>query len=60
MKLTLKLVTIGSSIGVVIPKDVIEKLNLEKGERITIEIEESKWCQEALENNLFVGKKRKF
>ncbi len=41
MKLTLKLVTVGASIGVVIPKDVMEKLNLEKGERITIEIEES-------------------
>lgn len=41
MKLTLKLVTVGASVGVVIPKDVMEKLNLEKGERITIEIEES-------------------
>ena len=41
MKLTLKLVTVGASVGVVIPKDIMEKLNLEKGERITIEIEES-------------------
>ena len=42
MKLTLKLVTVGASVGVVIPKDVMEKLNLEKGERISIEIEEVK------------------
>ena len=41
MILTLKLTTVGSSVGVVIPKDVLEKLNLEKGERIIIEIKES-------------------
>ena len=41
MTLTLKLTTVGSSIGVIIPKDVLEKLNLEKGERVTIEIKES-------------------
>ena len=41
MKLILKIVTVGNGVGVVIPKDVMEKLNLEKGERITIEIEES-------------------
>ena len=41
MKLILKLTTVGSSIGVIIPKDVLEKLNLEKGERVTIEIKES-------------------
>ena len=42
MKLTLKLVTVGASVGVVIPKDVMEKLELEKGQRISIEIEEVK------------------
>ena len=38
MKLTLKLITVGSSAGFVIPKDVLEKLGLKKGERIEIEI----------------------
>ena len=42
MKLILKIVTVGNGVGVVIPKDVIEKLKLEKGQRISIEIEEEK------------------
>lgn len=42
MKLILKIVTIGNGVGVVIPKDVMEKLELEKGQRISIEIEEVK------------------
>lgn len=41
MTLILKLTTVGSSAGVIIPKDILKKLNLEKGERITIEIKES-------------------
>ena len=42
MKLTLKLVSLGNSVGVAIPKDVLEKLGLKKGERVEIEIKESK------------------
>lgn len=42
MKLILKLTTVGNGVGVVIPKDVLTKLNLEKGQRISIEIEEEK------------------
>jgi antitoxin component of MazEF toxin-antitoxin module len=42
MKLILKIVTVGNGVGVVIPKDVMEKLELEKGQRISIEIEEVK------------------
>jgi antitoxin component of MazEF toxin-antitoxin module len=42
MKLILKLTTVGNGAGVVIPKDVLAKLNLEKGQRIAIEIEEVK------------------
>jgi len=42
MKLILKIVTVGNGVGVVIPKDVMEKLELEKGQRISIEIEEEK------------------
>ena len=42
MKLILKIVTVGNGVGVVIPKDVMEKLELEKGQRIAIEIEEEK------------------
>ena len=42
MKLILKIVTVGNGVGVVIPKDVLAKLNLEKGQRIAIEIEEVK------------------
>lgn len=42
MKLILKIVTVGNGVGVVIPKDVMEKLKLEKGKRISIEIEEEK------------------
>ena len=42
MKLILKIVTVGNGVGVVIPKDVMTKLNLEKGQRITVEIEEVK------------------
>ena len=42
MKLILKIVTVGNGVGVVIPKDVMEKLKLEKGQRISIEIEEDK------------------
>ena len=42
MKLILKIVTVGNGVGVVIPKDVLAKLNLEKGQRISIEIEEVK------------------
>ena len=42
MKLILKLTTVGNGAGVVIPKDVLEKLNLEKGQRIAIEIEDVK------------------
>ena len=41
MKLILKLTTVGNGVGVIIPKDVLAKLNLEKGERVTIEIKES-------------------
>ena len=42
MKLILKIVTVGNGVGVVIPKDVMEKLELEKGQRISVEIEEVK------------------
>ena len=42
MKLILKLTTVGNGVGVVIPKDVLKSLNLEKGQRIAIEIEEEK------------------
>ena len=42
MKLILKIVTVGNGVGIVIPKDVMEKLELEKGQRISIEIEEEK------------------
>ena len=42
MKLILKIVTVGNGVGVVIPKDVMEKLELEKGQRISVEIEEEK------------------
>ena len=42
MKLNLKLVTVGKSVGIIIPIDVLEKLGLKKGERVEIEIKESK------------------
>ena len=42
MKLILKLTTVGNGAGVVIPKDVLAKLNFEKGQRIGIEIVEVK------------------
>jgi antitoxin component of MazEF toxin-antitoxin module len=39
MKLILKLITVGASTGVSIPKDVLEKLGIKKGERVKITIE---------------------
>lgn len=42
MELTLKLITVGASVGIAIPKDILEKLGLKKGERIEIEIKEGK------------------
>lgn len=32
--LTLKLTTVGNSVGIVIPKEALEKLHLEKGDKI--------------------------
>ncbi len=32
--LTLKLTTIGNSVGVVLPKEVLDRLNIEKGDKV--------------------------
>ncbi len=32
--LTLKLTTVGNSVGIVLPKEALERLNLEKGDKI--------------------------
>jgi antitoxin component of MazEF toxin-antitoxin module len=37
-----KIIQIGGSKGIVIPKEVLEKLNLKKGDRIYIEINPTK------------------
>ena len=42
MKLTLRLITVGNSVGFAIPKDVLETLELKLGERVEIEIKEGK------------------
>ena len=42
MKLNLKLVTVGKSVGIIIPIDVLEKLGLKKGERVEIDLKKVK------------------
>jgi putative addiction module antidote len=32
--LTLKLTTVGNSVGIILPKEALERLNLEKGDKI--------------------------
>jgi putative addiction module antidote len=34
--LTLELTTIGNSLGVILPKEAVEKLNLEKGDKVCL------------------------